>query len=132
MINDRLSISAKGLELLKGIEQLMLKPYDDQTKKPIDEWCKGATIGWGHLIPHSDWARFKNGIGIVTAMDLLALDISPLEMVIRKAVIVPLTQNQFDALLLLAFNIGSPRFRTSSLEILTRRGKRRHDQPPHL
>lgn len=62
MINDHLSLSQQGLALLKQIETLRLKPYDDQTGRPIKEWTPGATIGYGHLIAEIDWPKFANGI----------------------------------------------------------------------
>lgn len=114
MINDHMSIGPKGLQLLKDVETLQMEAYDDQTRKPISEWCKGATIGYGHLIPEHDWPRFVDGISMNEGDNLLHADLAPLEATIRQAIIVPLTQQQFDALLLLAFNIGAPRFRTSS------------------
>jgi len=43
-------MSNQGMGLLKSIEKLRLKPYDDQTGKEISSWVKGATIGYGYLI----------------------------------------------------------------------------------
>lgn len=115
MINDHMSSSQRCVELLQQIETLRLNPYDDQTGKPITAWCKGATIGFGHLILEHEWPKFRYGLqALFEAEELLETDLEPLEETIRQAVIAPLNQQQFDALTLLAFNIGAPRFRQSS------------------
>lgn len=115
MINDHLKLSPQGLKLLQQIEGLRLKPYDDQTGEQISEWCWGATIGYGHLIhPATYWSRFKSGISKADAAALLGKDLKPMENAVRHAIIVPLEQHQFDALVLLAFNIGASKFRTAS------------------
>ena len=106
MINDHLSISSPGFHLLQAIETLRCMPYDDQTGQTIQHWCQGATIGYGHLIAEQDWYRFRNGIDIGEAIDLLAEDLQRFEQAIRRAVIVSLSQRQFDALVIFAFNIG--------------------------
>lgn len=43
-------LSNDGQNLLKNIEKLRLKPYNDQNGKEITSYVKGATIGYGHLI----------------------------------------------------------------------------------
>jgi hypothetical protein len=47
-------ISKQGINLLKYIEKLRTKPYDDQTGKKITAWVEGATIGYGHLIKKAE------------------------------------------------------------------------------
>ena len=47
---SELDMSEEGLTLLKQVETLRLKPYDDQTSKETKVWTEGATIGYGHLI----------------------------------------------------------------------------------
>ncbi|HEX9146620.1 MAG TPA: hypothetical protein VGA09_20305 [Candidatus Binatia bacterium] len=42
--------SAAGSNLLKDIEKLRPKPYDEQTGKDITEWVPGATIGMVALL----------------------------------------------------------------------------------
>lgn len=115
MINDHHSLSAKGTWLLQSTEECRLDPYDDQTGHRITAWCKGASIGYGHLIPIDDWPLFKNGIGPGQALDLFNADLQPFEDAIREAIIVSLSVRQFDALVLLVFNIGAPAFKGSSV-----------------
>lgn len=112
---DTLSISVTAKELLKIIESLAEKPYDDRTGGAISEWNNKATIGYGHLIRQHEWDRFKNGISKSQAESLLKSDLMPFIKCVRGTIRVPLSQNQFDALVILAFNIGDGAFSKSSL-----------------
>lgn len=109
-----MQLSPKGQDWLKKTERLALKPYDDQTGKTITLWCKGATIGYGHLIDQSEWEQFKNGITQNDAEALFLKDIKPFEAVVRE-IGRPLAQHQFDACVALAFNIGENNFRKSTV-----------------
>jgi len=87
-------IGQKGLDLIKRFEGLYLRSY----KCPADVW----TIGYGHT-------KNVNSNQIITseqAEQLLRSDLRVFEKVVSDAVTVPLNQNQFDALVSLAFNIG--------------------------
>ncbi|MDN5848517.1 MAG: lysozyme [Nitrococcus sp.] len=106
--------SQEGTNLLKDIEQLGLEPYDDQTGKQINTWVKGATIGYGHLIHKSEWHLYKNTITQTQAEQLFKEDIAPFVKAVNEAITVALQQNQFDALLLLAYNIGVDGFKSCS------------------
>lgn len=108
-------MSSEGLMLLKSIERCRLEPYDDQTGYPISDWLPGATIGFGHLIPKEDWHLYRNGITAVEAEHLLQCYLSGLYSEILRVVTRPLTQNEFDALTLLSYNIGIHNFSTSSV-----------------
>ena len=114
-MTDPLRMSEKGIALLKSIETLATEPYDDQTGEKIDRWVKGATIGYGHLILQDQWERYRDGITEAEASDLFAQDLQPFLDAINRAVTLPLTQNQFDALAILVFNIGATNFRQSSV-----------------
>ena len=107
--------SDKALNLLKYVEELNLFPYDDQTGAAITTWCSGATIGYGHWISVDEWPHFCDGITKEDAEVLFLQDLSPTVVCIESNVHVPLDQNQFDALLILVFNIGVGSFRRSSL-----------------
>lgn len=108
-------ISSQGLAWLKAVERLSTAPYDDQTGRPVQTWVPGATIGYGHLIPEADWPRFRDGIDAEAAESLLAADLGPFERSVAQAVTVPLAPHQFDALVALAFNIGTGAFSRSSV-----------------
>ncbi len=104
---NELSLSDRGLTLLKDIEQLRLQPYDDQTGKEIIAWTVGATIGYGHLIKRTEWDTYKDGITVSAASILFEQDLSPFVNAVRSNIKVKLKPQQFDALVMLAFNIGA-------------------------
>lgn len=108
-----MQLSTKGRDWLKHIERLALKPYDDQTGKTITSWCKGATIGYGHLILQREWDTYKNGISRQGAEALFLRDLAPFEAVVRE-IRRQLAPHQFDACVILAFNIGIDGFRNST------------------
>ena len=112
--NLSLVFSTKGIDLLKSIERFRRKPYDDQTGEEITAWVEGATIGYGHLIAESDWQKYSTPITESDALTLFNSDLVPFVSLIRQNVKVPLTQQQFDALVLLVFNIGD-NFKFSSV-----------------
>ena len=110
-----LQASPDAIKLLKGVESLRLEPYDDQTGSDIVRWVAGATIGYGHLIASTEWGRFKNGVEESQADSLFTADIEPYQDAVREHITVNLQQYQYDALLLLAYNIGIPHFGPSSV-----------------
>ena len=114
-LTQNLVLSARGRSLLKRLEGVRLTPYDDQTGLAITQWVAGATIGVGHLIDQSEWSRFSSGITRQEAETLLAQDVAPYEGEIRKVVTRSLSQSEFDALVIFAFNIGRRAFSESSM-----------------
>ena len=100
--------SEKGIDLLKILEEgkgFSSKSYLCSAGK--------RTIGYGHVILPDD-----NIIEPITedqAEDILEKDVSAAESAINKYVKVPLTQNQFDALVCFVFNVGKTNFKTSTL-----------------
>lgn len=111
-------LSANATNLLKEIEALHLKPYDDQTSKDITEWVKGATIGYGHVIAKVDWDTYKDGITEAKAATLFDTDLAPFVSAVGNAITVKITQSQFDALVIFAYNIGKSGFSGSSVVTL--------------
>lgn len=99
--------SKKGLEFIADVEGNKLHSYLDTG----GVW----TIGVGHT---SD-AGFKVGpnqqITYDKSMELLAIDAKEAEDAINRLVKVPLTQNQFDALVSFVFNLGEGQFAASTL-----------------
>jgi len=110
-----LTVSAKAINLLQLIEGLATKPYDDQTGKSISQWVKGATIGYGHLILKREWNQYKNGLSKADALALFHADLLPYANKIKDSVNSKILQNEFDALLILTFNIGKTAFGRSSV-----------------
>lgn len=114
-VDQDMTFSAKGETLLKDIEKLRLKPYDDQTGKDITGWVEGATIGYGHLISSKEWKLYKDGITEEQAEQLFEDDLAPYVDTVNEAITVGVSQQQFDAMVLLAYNIGQPGFAASSV-----------------
>ncbi len=117
----KMKISKKGLNHLIKLEGgVKLKMYNDDGSK------KGhCTIGVGHLIhkgicngAHYSEKAYLKGITLVQAKKLLKNDLKIAEKAINRAIIVPLTQNQFDALASFVFNVGASAFRYSTLKKL--------------
>jgi len=99
--------SKKGLELIAEFEGFSPTIYKDVAGYP--------TIGFGHLLKENEEKLFQNGITKEQAYELLAKDVKEAENAIIKYVRVPLTQNQFDALVSFVYNVGSGNFQRSTL-----------------
>jgi lysozyme len=99
MVTGRLRTSRAGLELIKSFEGFR----EAAARLPDGRW----TIGYGHVRTAREGLR----IAEKDAEDLLAYDLRPVEDAIYDMLFAPLNQNQFDALVSLAFNISPARFR---------------------
>lgn len=100
-----LNISERGLSLIKEFEQCRLDAY---MPTPDDV----PTIGYGHTgIDVQMGLRWTQE----QADEALARDVMRFEAGVNEAVTVPLTQNEFDALVCFAFNVGTGAFRSSTL-----------------
>jgi lysozyme len=91
--------SERGRRLIEQFEGLRLSAYQDAT----GVW----TIGYGHTGPVNG-VSLRAGMHITeqTADRLLVDDLATAEATVRLAVSVPLTQEQFDALVSWTFNLG--------------------------
>jgi len=116
-----MKLSDNGLRTLKRCEGCVLRAgrhviYDDKTGLPVAANAPlpaGATIGYGHLIkPGED---FQGGITEKSATELLRRDVATAENAVNTAITTSLRQNQFDALVLLCFNIGARNFANSTV-----------------
>ena len=96
--------SAIGIDYIKSIEQWSNTPYPDQ--------AGFLTIGWGHkILPGENFTYINEDEG----EQLLRKDLSETESAINRLVTVPITQNQYDALVSFVFNIGVSAFAGSTL-----------------
>lgn len=101
--------SQAGLNLIKLYEGLKLQAYQDS----VGVW----TIGYGSTY-WPDGRRVKQGDRLASekeAETLLRATVADFEKGVRDAVKVHITQNQFDAMVSMAFNIGLSAFRGSTL-----------------
>jgi len=104
-----MKISQNGLDLIKKFEGLKLDAYQDS----VGVW----TIGYGSTY-WPDGRRVKKGdklSGDAEAEQLLRDAVKTYEAGVNRAVKVHMTQNQFDALVSFAFNLGVGALEKSTL-----------------
>lgn len=120
--------------------QLLASPYLEATKLKWYYDSNGyKTIGVGHLLTQSELSSGKitigteiilwsNGLTQTQAEKLLLQDLKRFEVCINDHVKVELTQNQYDALVIFCFNIGTGAFEGSTcLKLLN---EKQYDQVP--
>jgi lysozyme len=102
------SISKTGIDLISSFEGIRLNAYDDG----VGVW----TIGIG-TTTYPNGVKVKKGdkCTLDQAKEYFAHDLKRFESSVNKLVKVPLSQNQFDALVSLTYNIGSGNFASSTL-----------------
>ena len=100
---ENMTISQEGIALIKRFEGCELKSYRCSAGVP--------TIGYGS----TKGVSMDMEITQERAEALLIEDISDFEEEVNKCVKVPLTQNQFDALVAWTFNLGGPNLRNSTM-----------------
>jgi lysozyme len=106
-MNDNLHISPAGLALQKRYERgpAATSPNGFAPRMYVCPAGK-PTIGWGHVITQFDAYLRNQVIDEATADRILTQDNLQREVELKRLVKVPLTQNEFDALLCLVLNIG--------------------------
>ena len=126
-----MQVGQHGKNLFKEWEGLVTHEYLDSGGAP--------TIGIGHLLTRSERTSgkivirgqaftYRDGFTEQQCWDLLDQDLDGTERTVNEAVTVPLNQNQFDALVSFAFNVGDGAFRGSTLLRLLNQGQ--YDQVP--
>jgi GH24 family phage-related lysozyme (muramidase) len=121
-------LSDIGLTDIKNFEGLRGPRPSDLTGKRFENVCGGKhMIGYGHVLTDSELqsnsilvegnqVSIKEVLSAENALKLLKQDIKAAEGWVKSACgDVPLTQQQFDALVDLAWNIGEQKFNTSKL-----------------
>lgn len=93
--NEMLRASERIIKFIKSFEKLNLSLYNDG--------FGNLTIGYGHKILSGE--SYKK-ISLQQAEQILKSDIKEVETFLHKNITAKLTQNQFDALVSLTFNIG--------------------------
>lgn len=118
-----MQLSEKAIKLLIKWEGLEFRPYRDS----VGKW----TVGIGHLMTEYPFVVLRgkridlsgnNALTIDQVMELKWQDAERFEKAVNNSVTVPLTQDQFDALVIFAFNIGEGAFRSSTLLKALNRG----------
>lgn len=97
-----------GVNLISGFEDTRFKAYDDG----VGIW----TIGIGTTV-YPNGVKVKKGdtCTLDQAKAYFRHDLAKFEKTVNDSVKVPLSQNQFDALVSLTYNIGSSAFKSSTL-----------------
>ncbi len=104
MIGDKImEFSDNGIDAIKRFEGFSPVPYPD---------AQGFSIGYGHFIlPGENLTKIDRA----QAETLLRQDARTASDAVNQFVGVPLTQNQFDALVSFAYNVGVTAFKKSTL-----------------
>jgi lysozyme len=127
-----MQMSENGKKLLTEWEGFKLEVYKDSAG--LD------TIGVGHLLTKTELESgnividgtavpYHHGLTKQQVMDLLGQDLKRFEKAINDNVTVALNQNQFDALVSFAFNVGVGNFERSTLLKVLNQGK--YDEVPN-
>lgn len=104
-----MKLDKKGYDLIKSFEGLSLKPYKCQANI--------STIGYGSTYYENNVKVQMNDAPITKqrAEDLLKLNADRFAVKVSNIVHKPITQNQFNALVSFAYNVGSGALASSTL-----------------
>ncbi|MGL4483616.1 MAG: lysozyme, partial [Anaerovoracaceae bacterium] len=108
-ITMAMQLSNNGFKILGELEGIILKPYKDSVGIP--------TIGIGSTY-YEDGTKVKMTDKAITkerAIELAKNVVKSFEAQVNKSIVTPATQNQFDAMVLLCYNIGVSGFARSSV-----------------
>jgi GH24 family phage-related lysozyme (muramidase) len=95
---SEMHLSAEGYSLLEKLEGFSPQLYSLKDG--------GFTIGFGFFLPYADGAKWDKGVTWAEAEVMIRQKMPTYENQVKKYINVPLTQNEFDALTMLAYNLG--------------------------
>lgn len=112
-----MKLDKKGIEFIANAEGCSLKPYLCSAKK--------ATIGYGNTY-YPDGRKvtlLDKEITQTEAVEMLKITLKSYEKAVSNLVTYPIWQNQFNALVSLAYNIGIGALRDSTLLKVVNKGE---------
>ena len=95
---EGMHLSADGYSLLEKLEGFSPMPYALKDG--------GLTIGFGFFVPYGEGSMWKRGMTWEEAEQIIRQKMPLYENQVKQYINVPLTQNEFDALTMLAYNLG--------------------------
>jgi GH24 family phage-related lysozyme (muramidase) len=107
-------ITEKGIGIIKQFEGFSPTIYICPAGYP--------TIGYGHVVKPQEREHFAGGITPEQAEALLRQDVQTAEQAVLRLITVPLTDDQFDALVSFTFNLGAGALQRSTLRLKVNRG----------
>lgn len=108
-MQNHMQLSTNGFNLLAELEGVVLNPYKDSVGIP--------TIGIGSTY-YEDGTKVTMKDKAITkerAIQLAKNVVKSFEAKVNEVILLPMTQNQFDAMVLLCYNIGESGFARSSV-----------------
>ncbi len=103
-------VSNEGLQFIAGCEGFRSVPYNDSNGH--------CTVGYGHLLHRGACTadeRQNGRVNRLTAIVMFSQDLQTAEAAVNANVTVPLTQEQYDALVDFTYNLGPERLQNSTL-----------------
>jgi GH24 family phage-related lysozyme (muramidase) len=113
-------LSEAGLRMLMALEGTCVK----QGQHTL-HGGSAPHVGYGHRIRTGEVTWFQGGLSESGAQALLRADVERAEATVRELVRVPLKQHEFDALVMLAFNVGLEGLRGRKLIACLNAGERK-------
>jgi lysozyme len=93
-----LHLSPEGYSLLEKLEGFSPELYS------LNDG--GFTIGFGFFVPYAAGNKWENGVTIEEADSIIRLKVPAYEDQVKRYINVQVTQTEFDALTMLAYNLG--------------------------
>jgi len=103
---DGKTISNIGVDLITSFEDIRITAYDDD----VGVWTTGTTV-----YPNGIKVKKGDTCTLEQAKSYFKHDLAKFEKTVNESGTVPLSRNQFDALVSLTYNIGSGVFQNSTL-----------------